>query len=50
MDFCGNKIFGDCKTQLQSGILPAGSYVFKYSIEGQPQLKWLLLLQWESGK
>jgi len=44
--FCGNRIFGDCKTQIISGTLKPGQYRLSLQKEGHPCLQRLFLIRW----
>ncbi len=44
--FCGNQIFGDCRTRLAVGVLPAGKNKLTVRAEGKPQINRLFLIYW----
>ncbi len=46
ISFCGNRIFGDCKTQIISGTLKPGQYRLSLQKEGQPYVQRLFLIRW----
>lgn len=46
MEFCGNKLFGDCKTCLLTGTMYPGTYTLTAKKEGHPEIQHLFLVRW----
>ncbi len=46
MEFCGNKLFGDCKTRLLTGTMSSGTYALIVKKEGHPEIQRLFLVRW----
>ena len=47
MEFCGNKLFGDCKTRLLIGTMSSGTYALIVKKEGHPEIQRLFLVRWK---